>query len=309
MDKLLGDLSGRGVEVYLDDIVIHAEEREKHDELVVEVFRRLNENKMYVNAKKLQLAKKEIKLLGLIVDGETQKVTEKARADILEYPEPVDKKSLRRFLGKMNFYSSFIKDMSKIAVPLYEKTGKYVQFEWTEQMKESFNKLKEQLAEEIKLYLPDYEKKFTLETDASDTGIGAVLLQETEDGRIMPIRWASRKLNKAEKNYGITEKELLAVVWGITHFEYQLRGRKFSLITDHRALEFIKDKDDFGNRRMARWIEKIQEYDFDITYKKGEEVVGADALSRLYEKEKETDENEMRRKTREIHEKNVAQRI
>ncbi|KAI5152345.1 hypothetical protein ENBRE01_2758 [Enteropsectra breve] len=302
MDELLGDLSGKGVEVYLDDIVIHAKSKKDHDMIVREVFKRLEESNLYVNVKKLQLAQKEIKLLGIMVDGKTQKLLGESKNDIMEYPRPVDTKSLRRFLGKMNFYAPFIKDMSKIAIPLYEKTGKYAKFEWSSEMENSFKMLKDNLSNAVGLYLPDYKKKFTLETDASDTGLGATLLQEDASGRMVPIRWASRKLTKAEKNYAITEKELLAVVWGIEYYEYQLKGRRFSLITDHIALESIKKKSEFGNKRMARWIERIQEYDFDITYKKGETVVSADALSRLYENEKEMDD-EKTKIVRETHER------
>jgi hypothetical protein len=307
MDKLLGDLSNKGVEVYLDDIIVHSKTREEHDKLVDEVFRRLEANNLYINVEKLQLARREVMLLGLKVNGKTQRVTEESRNDILEYPRPTDVKGLRRFLGKMNFYGPFIKDMSRIAIPLYQKTGKYAKFEWTEEMEKSFVRLKECLNGEVRTYLPNYEKIFILETDASDTGLGASLLQLNEKGDMVPIRWASRKLTKAEMNYGITEKEFLAVVWGIEYFDYQLRGRKFKLITDHIALESIRNKGDFGNKRMNRWIERIQDYDFDITYKKGEELVSADALSRLYENEKikeedEGDENEKKKVIRSIHE-------
>lgn len=306
MDKLLGDLSGKGVEVYLDDIVIHTKTRKEHEGLLREVFNRLRKNNLYINIKKLQLARKEVNLLGIKVNGTIQKLLRESQKDIQEYPRPENVKSLRRFLGKMNFYSPFIKNMSVIAVPLYEKTGKYTKFEWTKEMEDSFNKLKETLAKEIYLYLPNYNKRFILETDASDTGLGACLMQCDNNGRKVPIRWASRKLTKAEKNYGITEKELLAVIWGIEHFEYQLRGRSFDLITDHIALESMRKKSEFGNKRMSRWIDKIQDYDFTITYKKGSEMLSADAMSRLYEKDNEETDNEKENKkniVKTIHER------
>ncbi|KAI5153777.1 hypothetical protein ENBRE01_3245, partial [Enteropsectra breve] len=311
MDHILGDLSDKGVEVYLDDIIIHAKNKESHDLILDEVLRRLESNNLYINEKKIQLARQEVKLLGVMVDGKKQRLIDEGRRDILEYPRPVDVKSLRRFLGKMNFYAPFIKDMSRIAIPLYEKTGKYAKFEWTDRMERSFIELKENLAKEVCLYLPNYKKEFILETDASDTGLGACLSQTDEIGRLVPIRWASKKLTKAEQNYGITEKELLAVVWGIEYFEYQLKGRRFKLITDHIALETIRKKNEFGNKRMARWIERIQDYDFSIKYRKGEEMITADALSRLYEKDRMDDlkENENiseKRKEeiiRDIHEK------
>ena len=107
------------------------------------------------------------------MDGKSQKILSESREDILNFPRPIDVKSLRRFLGKMNFYSAFIKNMRNIAVPLYEMTGKYAKFSWTDQMEESFNTLKESQAKEVSLYLPDSKKRFIIETDASDTGFGA----------------------------------------------------------------------------------------------------------------------------------------
>lgn len=213
MDKLLANVIGLGVEVYLDDIIIHAKSRIEHDKLLYKVFNTLETNNLFVNVKKLILAKPEVKLLGILVNGETQKIVQESKKYILEYPRPTDVKSLRRFLGKMNFYSGFIKDLSTMAIPLYEKTGKYVKFDWTPEMDESFRSLKSSLINNTQLYLPDYKKRFIVETDASDTGLGACLMQIDDSGRHVPIRWASKKLTSAEQKYAITEKEMLAVVW------------------------------------------------------------------------------------------------
>lgn len=131
-------------------------------------------------------------------------------------------------------------------------------------------------------YLPDYKKELVLKTDASNVGLGAVLLQEV-NGIMRPIQWASKKLTPAESRHGISEKEMLGIYWGIKKFEYELRGKKFRLITDHKALEQIRQKPNFENNRINRWIEKIQEFDFSIEYQKPENLVGPDALSRIYE--------------------------
>lgn len=120
-----------------------------------------------------------------------------------------------------------------------------------------------------------------LKTDASNYGVGALLLQENLDGNLLPVQWASKKLTITESRYSISEKEMLAILFGIEKFAYELRGRKFHLITDHKALERIRNKPEFNNNRINRFIEKLQDYDFTIEYKKGEELVDADALSRL----------------------------
>ncbi|KRH93462.1 putative krab-a domain-containing protein [Pseudoloma neurophilia] len=99
-----------------------------------------------------------------------------------------------------------------------------------------FENLKKEIAEMKNLFLPDYANPFVLRTDASYTGIGAVLYQIGEDGEHRPIKWASKKLTPTETRYVISEREMLAIYWGLKRFEYELRGGKFKLETDHKAL-------------------------------------------------------------------------
>jgi hypothetical protein len=129
------------------------------------------------------------------------------------------------------------------------------------------------------LQYPDFTREFTLTTDASNEGIGAVLSQG-QIGKDLPIAYASRNLNKAEKNYSTSEKELLAIVWGIKHFRPYLYGRKFKVATDHKPLPWIMNIKDPGSR-LLRWRIKLEEYDYEILYKKGTANTNADALSRI----------------------------
>ncbi|KAI4293299.1 hypothetical protein PAPHI01_2573 [Pancytospora philotis] len=283
MDTVLNERLGRGVNVYLDDIVIYGRTKTEHDDNAHWVFQRLRDNNLVANQKKVQFCLPAIRLLGFIVDGTRVAITPEARDEIMALPRPDSTPGLRRLLGKFNVYRDFIRDMATIAVPLYERTGPHTKFEWSPAMETAFTELKSRLASAVALYHPDYSRRFILETDASDTGIGAVLLQHNDNGKPVPIRLLSRKLSPAERNYGITEKEFLAVVWAIRQLDYVLRGRRFSVITDHKALEVIRTKDDFGNARMHRWLDAIQGYDFDITYRKGSEMHSADALSRIHE--------------------------
>ena len=119
-------------------------------------------------------------------------------------------------------------------------------------MTDKFIEIKNRLQEMKELMLPNYEKAFMLKTDASNSGLGAALLRQDAEGRWVPIQWASKKLTRTEERYGITEKEMLAVFWGIKKFEYELRGRKFILETDHKALEEIREKPYFENNRVNR---------------------------------------------------------
>ncbi|KRH93669.1 krab-a domain-containing protein [Pseudoloma neurophilia] len=152
-------------------------------------------------------------------------------------------------------------------------------------MNNEFINLKQEISDMENLYLPDYKKPFVLRTDASNTGTGAVLYQVGKKGEERPIEWASKKLTATEARYDISEREMLAIYWALKKFEYELRGRKFKLETDHKALIEIHKKPQFNNNRINRWIELIQEFDFEIVHIKGEKMGRADQLSRVNEKD------------------------
>ncbi|KAF9761624.1 Retrovirus-related Pol polyprotein from transposon 17.6 [Nosema granulosis] len=165
-------------------------------------------------------------------------------------------------------------------------------------MENAFNDVKQGLRDMKKLKIPNSNKNFRVRTDACDTGIGAILLQEDKDGRWVPIQWASKMLTPTEKRYTISEKEMLAVFFGIKIFESDLRGRKFHLMTNPKALAEIRNKPFFNNNRINRWIEKIQEFDFTIEYVKGEMMTDADALSRQFESVEKSEEERIKDKKR-----------
>ena len=299
MNKVLGDVIGRGVEVYMDDIVIHGKTREEHNKLVREVLKRLEKHKMRVNPKKVQLSCESVKLLGVTIDGKTMTPDEIKKNEALEYPIPKNVSELRRFLGLSGWFRNFIKNYAGKTLKLTDALkGKNKEFKWTEEMNSEFEGLKQSIKVMKDLILPDYEKQFMLRTDACGTGMGAVLLQKNQKGEWCPVQWASKKFTPTERRYGISEMEMLAVYWGVKKFEYELRGRKFILVSDHKALQEIRKKAYFNNSRINRWIELIQEFDFEIQYNKGEELAVPDALSRLYEAEERTDESKIKKESR-----------
>lgn len=178
MNEILSDMYGKGVEVYMDDIVIHSKNKERHYELVKEVVRRLSENKMRINPDKLQFCKERIMLLGVTIDGLKQEASEVKKNEALEYPKPDNVGGLRRFLGMTGWFRQFIKDYARKTVNLTNEIGgrKKGKLRWTEQMEQEFKDIKEALREMKELILPDYNKEFMIRTDASNTGLGAVLL-------------------------------------------------------------------------------------------------------------------------------------
>lgn len=265
LQRVMEGLRGNGVEVYMDDIIVHAKTAYEHDRKVEEVFRRQERYKKRVNLEKIQFREQEVKLLGEKINGEEQTLSEIKKNEVLEYLVPKNVTEQRRFLGQTGWFRQFIKDYAKHTSSQTEGLKKREKtFTWTAEMKSEFEKVKGVLREKKSLTLPDYSKEFMLRTDASDSGQGAVLLQENADGKWEAIQWASKKLTPTERRYGITEKEKLAVFWGMKKFEYEQRARRFIFVTDHKALEEIRRKRFFNNNRKNRRIEGIQEYDFEV---------------------------------------------
>lgn len=159
------------------------------------------------------------------------------------------------------------------------KKGSPTKVEWTDAAERAQSTVKERLASQKILKLPDFSKTFILRTDASGQGLGAVLLQEC-GGKKFPIRYASWKLSRCEHGYATVEKGCLAVACGVQKFQKYLYGREFVIETDHQPLSFLQ-KANLKNNRVLRWAMTLQPYRYRITYISGRENVGADYLSRV----------------------------
>ena len=196
-------------------------------------------------------------------------------------PRPGTKKQIRSFLGLVGFYRKFVPNFAEIAVPLTDATKDRapVKVKWTPECENAFLTLRDRLCEQPVCALPNFEFSFVLRTDASDTGLGAILIQDQGFGD-QTIACASRKLNAAKKNYSTVEKELLAVVWGVQKFSAYLYGREFVLQSDHLPLQHL-DQMKNANGRLMRWAMQLQPYAFVFKAIPGRENVGADFLSRL----------------------------
>ena len=179
----------------------------------------------------------------------------------------------------------FIKEFAKIAKPLLsllKQDGfrRPVVERWDDECTRSFQELKERMKSAPILAFPDFRRPFTLYTDASDYGLGAILSQHQNDGTERVIAYASRTLHDAEiRVLTVTEKECLAVVWSVQKFRPYLHGQKFTLVTDHHALQWLKSiKDPSG--MLARWSLNLQEYDYEVIHRAGRLHTNVDALSR-----------------------------
>lgn len=161
-------------------------------------------------------------------------------------------------------------------------TRKGVPFEWNTKCEQSFETLKQRLASPPILQYPDFsdQNRFIVQTYASNNAIGAIL----SNGNGLPIAYASRSLNKGEKNYPVIEKELLAIVWAVKYFRPYMYGRPFKILTDHKPLVYLFSMKDPSSRLM-KFRMTLEEYNFEVQYVKGSDNAAADALSRITSKD------------------------
>lgn len=198
---------------------------------------------------------------------------------IVNWPKPQNAKQVKQFVATGSYYRRFIQDYAKTALPLIELTKLGREFSWGESCEQAFTSIKQALISPAVMGYPmNNAGQFLLDVDASGLGIGGVLAQ-VQDGRERVIAYASRAMNTAERNYCITEKELLAVVYFVQYFRQYLLGRRFRVRTDHQALVWLfRLKEPSG--KIARWIEILAPYDFEIEYRPGKKQSHCDALSR-----------------------------
>ena len=274
MNSIFAPWLKKFVVVYLDDILIFSKSEEEHQSHVRMVLDVLRQQKFFVTKAKSKFAQTEIQYLGHIVSAQGLRPDPKKVQAVQSWPVPKNVHDVRSFLGLCNYFRKFIDHYSSIAVSLTNLTKKSVGWNWTGRCQDAFESLKRGLAEAPLLRTPDERLPYEVVTDASDYGLGAVLLQE---GR--PIAFESRKLSSAELNYTVTEKEMLAVVHALRVWRCYLEGAEFTVFTDHVSNTFFQTQPSLS-RRQARWSEFIQRFGvFKWEYLKGERNV-ADALSR-----------------------------
>ena len=206
---------------------------------------------------------------------------------ILNWPRPKTVTDVRSFTGFMNYYRKYIKDYAKIARPLYELMSgenakkKCQNVEWTDRCQQSFEQLKQCCSQCPVLAYTNYKSLFILHTDASTTGLGAILSQKQLDSAERVVAYASRALNKAERNYDAHKLEFLALKWAVTDqfHEYLYGSPKFNVFTDNNPLTYILTTAKLD--AMGHWqIASLGPYHFDLHYKPGKKNP-ADPLSRI----------------------------
>lgn len=223
---------------YLDDWIVVSQDLDEHLSLLSILFEVLSEAKLVVNREKSKFVCKEVKFLGYVLDELGMRPDSEKIRPILDYPVPKDRTQLRQFNGLVNWYHRHLKNIARVQGPLNKLTSPKVPWHWTEVEQNAFKKTKQVLAAAPKLHIPMPGQPFVLYTDASDFGLGAILVQKDLDtDRELLIEILSRPLRGAEFHYTTTEKECLAVVWAVEKLRCYLEGMPFKVITDHQALQ------------------------------------------------------------------------
>ena len=235
MDSIFRGLSF--VTTYIDDLLIHSSNAETHLQHLRQVFQRLTEAGLTLHGKKCHIGLSKVTYLGHTFTQSGMLPDQHKIEAIQGWPQPTDAPAIRQFLGLASYYRRYIPNFSNVAAPLTKLTQKGVQYSWNTKCEDAFQLLKSKLSQSPILAYPKIgwdESPFTLQTDASDIGLGAVLEQE---GKV--IAYASRTLTKSECNYSVIQKECLAIIFALKQFRHYLLGRKFQLMTDHAPLQWL----------------------------------------------------------------------
>ncbi|GKA89372.1 putative reverse transcriptase domain-containing protein [Tanacetum coccineum] len=273
IDDLFDQLQDKFVIVFIDDILIYSKTKEDHEVHLRLVLELLRKEKLYAKFSKCEFWLQEVHFLGHVVNQSGIHVDPGKIEAVKNWKAPTTSSEIRSFLGLAGYYRRFIANFSKIAKPLTSLTQKNQKYVWGVEQEEAFQTLKNNLCDAPILSLPDGVEDFVVYCDASNQGLGCVLMQRNK-----VIAYASRQLKIHEKNYTTHDLELGAVVFALKTWRHYLYGTKSVIYTDHKSLQHIFDQKEL-NMRQRRWIELFSDYECEIRYHPGKANVVADALS------------------------------
>jgi len=279
INQVLGPLRFTIAMVFMDDVLIPSRTVEDglyNLETVLETF--VNAN-LTLNLKKCNFLCTEIEYLGFqISEGSIAPSKRKIEA-VMNFPRPRDVHNVRQYLGLTGYFRRYVQGYAQITKPLTSLLHKDTPWEWTEDQDAAFEKLKSILTNKPILKLYDPLSEMEVHCDASQLGLGAILLQKDERASMHPVAYASRQTTAEESRYHSTELETLAVVWSLQKFRTYLIGKKFKVITDCAAVRWTFCKKNIVPR-IGRWWLQIMDYDFEVEHRAGDKMDHVDALSR-----------------------------
>jgi len=280
IDDIFADMPR--VETNVDDIIVHGRDDDEHDATVIELLDRCRKVGLKLNRKKCVIGVSELVFIGDLLTDKGVRPDPSKVDSIVNIDTPTDRTELQRFLGMVNYLARYIPDLSNKTAPLRVLLDKNIQWQWQHEQERAFNELKEVLSSEPILKYYDPDKPILVSSDASQKGIGCVLLQRHGD-EWHPVAYASKAMTKAEQNYAQIEKETLCIVYAHERFHQYLYGQTYECETDHKPLVsiFAKPLADVPPR-IQRMRLRLQKYDFTVKYTPGKYMYAADTLSRAY---------------------------
>jgi hypothetical protein len=278
MNQTFSDMLDKNVLCFLDDILIFSRTEEEHLRHLRIVLTRLREQQLYAKLSKCAFMQREVEFLGHRIGADGLRVAPDKVSAVQKWPRPQNVRDVRSFLGLANFYRRFVRHYSRIALPLTELTKDKTVWQWGTEQQQAFDTLKAALCSPPVLLIPDQNKPFVLNCDACAYAIGATLQQDHGNG-LQPVAYFSAKMSDAERNYDVREQEFMALMRACLHWRHYLHGTKFTLLSDHDSLKYHKTMPHLTGR-LARWIEKMSGFDYELKHIPGKDNIVADALSR-----------------------------
>ena len=222
--------------MFLDDSLVAGSNSCEHEERLCKVLEQLEKVGLRLHPTRCSFGVDNVQYLGYTIGATGLKPTKEKLNAILNSPGPKDLTQLRGYLGMLNFYRKFLVSAAAILEPLNALLRKDVHWEWKAEHSKAFQDSKTALLDACLIHFdPNLPIVVSVDSSKHKHGLGAVLCQQ-KDGAELPVVFASRSQNKAERNYSQTEKEASALVFALKKFHHYLWGHKFSLITDHKPL-------------------------------------------------------------------------
>ena len=278
MQLVFSGLIWKIVILYLDDIICHSKTFEEQFTNLELVFGRLRQANLKLNPKKCCLFQREVTFLGHTISEHGVGTLPDKIDKVKNWPTPQTAKEARSFISLASYYRSYVYQFASIAKPIHQLAEKERDFEWNEECEKSFKVIKEALCSAPILTFPTETDPFIIDCDASNVGQGAVLSQ-IQNGEEKVICYFSRCFSRAERNYCVTRRELLAVVNAIKHFHHYIYGNRFTIRTDHGSLRWLLNFKILDGQ-LARMLTFLSAYDFSIQHRAGRLHSNCDALSR-----------------------------
>lgn len=268
---------------YIDDLMARSATIQGFLLHLQTVFNRLRDKQLFLKIGKCQVLPEKVACLGYLITPDGLTVDPDKVSKVTNTRDPTDKDEIRAFTGLTNFYRDFVKNYSKIMLPITSLLGKDVTFEWKDKQIEAFQTIKEKITSPPILIPPKLDKPYIVKVDASAYAVGATLAQLDENNKERPIRFFSKTLLDAETRYPAHEREALAIIKAFKHFRtYLHNGQKITVYTDNAAVKslFLPNNQLEPSARVLRWITYMQDFDYNIIHRPGKKNLDNDALSR-----------------------------